>query len=91
MVFDYPNSKWKEFIYNNRVGKDFAVSAYHNLTHKYDYVYGCVADSNITDMTKPIKSKQITYGEFADDLEPLKAEHYNQLSLWNMLQEVIDV
>lgn len=80
LIFDSPNSKWKEFIYNNRVGKDFIVSKYHNLTHKYDYVYGCVADSNITDMTKQIKVNQITYGVFADNLKPLKRECYNQLS-----------
>lgn len=80
LIFDSPDSKWKEFIYNNRVGNDFAVSKYHNLNHKYDYVYGCVADSNITDMTKQIKGNQITYGVFVDELKPLKNEYYNQLS-----------
>lgn len=80
LIFDSPDSKWKEFIYNNRVGNDFIVSKYHNLNHKYDYVYGCVADSNITDMTKQIKANQITYGVFADDLKPLKKDCYNQLS-----------
>lgn len=80
LIFDSANSKWKEFIYNNRVGKNFVVSTYHNLTRKYDYVYGCVADSNITGMTKQIRSKQITYGAFVDELKPLKAGHYNQLS-----------
>lgn len=84
LIFDSPDSKWKEFIYNNRAGKDFVVSAYHNLTHKYDYVYGCVADSNITGMTKQIRSKQITYGAFADDLKPLKVGHYNQLSFHSL-------
>lgn len=80
LIFDFPDSKWKEFIYNNRVGIEFVVSKYHNLTRKYDYVYGCVADSNITDMTKQIKTNQITYGVFADALKPLKMEYYNQLS-----------
>lgn len=84
LIFDFPDSKWKEFIYNNRVGKDFVVSKYHNLNHKYDYVYGCVADSNITDMTKQIRSKQITYGAFVDDLKPLKSEYYNQLSFHSL-------
>lgn len=80
LIFDSPDSKWKEFIYNNRVGNNFVVSKYHNLNRKYDYVYGCVADSNITDMTKQIRLNQITYGVFADDLKPLKKECYNQLS-----------
>lgn len=80
LIFDSPNEKWKEFIYNNRVGNDFIMSKYHNLNHKYDYVYGCVADSNITDMTKQIKRNQITYGVFTDDLKPLKKDYYNQLS-----------
>lgn len=84
LIFDFPDLKWKEFIYNNRVGKEFSVSTYHNLNHKYDYVYGCVADSNITGMTKQIRSKQITYGAFADDLKPLKAGYYNQLSFHSL-------
>lgn len=80
LIFDFPDSKWKEFVFNNRVGDGFQVSNYHNLNKKYDYVYGCVADSFITDMTKQIKSGKIDFGQFTDNLKPLKMEHFDQLS-----------
>lgn len=80
LIFDLPNEKWKEFIYNNRVGKDFLISNYNNLKQKYAYVYGCVADSNITKITRQIKLSEINYGVFIDNLKPLKVGNYNQLS-----------
>lgn len=80
LFFVSPDEKWKEFIYNNRVGIDFSVSKYYNKDGKYDYVYGCVADSNITEMVGYIKRKQITYGDFVDSLKALKQNDYDQLS-----------
>lgn len=80
LIFDSPNDKWKEFIYNNRVGGDFLVSEYYNKNGKYHYVYGCVADSKITDMTREVRSNIISYGDYIDKLKPLKNSEYNQLS-----------
>lgn len=80
LIFDTPNDKWKEFVYNNRVGKDFLVSDYYNKNGKYHYVYGSVADSQITDMTKEVRKSVIFYGDFIDQLKPLKNCEYNQLS-----------
>lgn len=80
LIFDDPNEKWKEFIYNNRVGGDFLISEYYNKNGKFHYVYGCVADSKITDMTKEIRKNIIDYGEYFDRLKPLKKNEYNQLS-----------
>lgn len=77
---DIVNSKWKEFIYNNRVGLEKIVSNFHNLNHKYHYVYGFVADSNIINMTREVKKDLITYGDFANNLKPLKGGSYDQLS-----------
>lgn len=71
---------WKEFVYNNRVGLDYSVSSLHNLNHRYGYVYGAVADSNIIDMTREIKNGLIDYGAFADKLKVLKGGLYTQLS-----------
>ncbi|MCH5192486.1 MAG: DUF3990 domain-containing protein [Oscillospiraceae bacterium] len=79
-IFEAPDDKWKEFVYNNRVGNDFAVSNYHNIGRKYDYVYGFVADSKIVEMTKDVRLKNVTYGMFVDSLKPLKCGFYDQLS-----------
>ena len=80
LIFEDPNDKWKEFVYNNRVGNDFAVSNYHNFSKKYDYVYGFVADSYITKMVRNIRNGSMTFGELSDLLKPLKADLYDQLS-----------
>ena len=79
-MFEAPDDKWKEFVYNNRVGTNFAVSNYHNINMKYDFVYGCVADSKIVEMTKEVKWNKVTYGMFVDSLKPLKCDSYDQLS-----------
>ena len=80
LIFESPNDKWKEFIFNNRVGIDFSVSKYYNKNGKYSFVYGCVADSNITEMVGFVQRKQITYGDFVDKLKALKQYDYDQLS-----------
>ena len=80
LIFDSPNERWKEFIFNNRVGIDFSVSKYYNKDGRYNFVYGCVADSNITNMVGDIKRQKITYGEFIDSLKALKQYEYDQLS-----------
>lgn len=80
LIFDSPDDKWKEFIYNNRVGDDFLVSGYYNKNGRFHFVYGCVADSKITDMTKEIRKHIISYGDYVDKLKPLKSSTYNQLS-----------
>lgn len=73
-------SDWKEFVYNNRVGSKASVSNFHNLTQKYHYVYGYVADSHIIDMTREARKGVITFGEFSDNLKTLKNGEYSQLS-----------
>ncbi len=80
LIFNLPDDRWKEFVYNNRVGNDFSVSSYYNKNGKYNFVYGCVADSNITEMVGNIKRERITYADFIDNLKPLKQQSYNQLS-----------
>lgn len=80
LIFDEPNNKWKEFIYNNRVGNTYTVSAYNNLNQKYQYVYGCVADSEIIEMISDVKNGNSNFGIFIDMLKALKGEKYNQLS-----------
>lgn len=80
LIFDSPNERWKEFIFNNRVGIDFSVSKYYNNNGKYNFVYGCVADSNITEMVGFVRRQQITYGDFVDSLKALKQYDYDQLS-----------
>lgn len=80
LIFNLPDDRWKEFVYNNRVGIDFSVSSYYNKNGKYNFVYGCVADSNITEMVGNIKRECITYADFVDNLKPLKQQSYNQLS-----------
>ncbi len=89
LIFDSPNDRWKEFIFNNRVGIDFSVSKYYNKNGKYSFVYGCVADSNITEMVGFVQRKQITYGDFVDKLKALKQYDYDQLSFHT--PEVVNV
>lgn len=80
-IFDETEiSKWKEFVYNNRVGVKASISNFHNLTKKYHYVYGYVADSHIIDMTREARKGIITFGDFSDSLKILKNGEYSQLS-----------
>lgn len=83
LIFEAPDDKWKEFVYNNRVGSDFAVSNYHNIGRKYDFVYGFIADSYITKMVRNIRNRSMTFGELSDLLKPLKPGLYDQLSFHN--------
>lgn len=37
-IFDTPDQQWKEFIFNNRLGRNFIISSLHNLDMSFDYV-----------------------------------------------------
>ena len=80
LIFEKADDRWKEFVFNNRVGIDFSVSKFYNKSGKYSYVYGFVADSNITEMVGSIREGRSSFGEFADKLKPLKSNSYVQLS-----------
>ena len=73
-------NEWVEFVYNNRVGLSHIISNKHNLKGKYHYVYGFVADSSMSKMIREIRKNRITFGDFADNIKPLKCGQYNQLS-----------
>ncbi|MCM1168255.1 MAG: DUF3990 domain-containing protein [Lachnospiraceae bacterium] len=79
-LFNEANDKWKEFVFNNRVGEEFAISRFHNLKPRYDFVYGKVADSNIVELTRLIETGRSNYGQYADELKPLNNGIYDQLS-----------
>jgi len=81
IIFDSPNDKWGEFIYNNRLGIDFLISDYHNIDRQYDYVYGQLADSAITTVVEDAKSNRIGINEFYQRIQPYsKYINQNQLS-----------
>lgn len=83
LIFDSPSQNWKEFVYNNRVvayDKNRIISNYHNANKKYAYVYGDVADSNITEMVRNILSGRMTFGDFSDNLKSFEKKNYSQLS-----------
>lgn len=73
-------NEWVEFVYNNRVGLPHIISNKHNLKGKYNYVYGSVADSSMSKIIREIRKNRITFGDFADNIKPLKGGQYNQLS-----------
>lgn len=78
LLFDSPNEKWYEFVYNNRVKSEHMISDFHNKTGKYDVVYGYVADENIGLLTQKAQKKQIDFRFFVQAVKPFYG--YNQLS-----------
>ncbi|MGE0085162.1 MAG: DUF3990 domain-containing protein [Desulfococcaceae bacterium] len=55
-IFSFPDNKWAEFIYNNRMGDDrYICSDFHNINKKYDYVYGHLADGKIAKLIEFFK------------------------------------
>lgn len=81
VVFDNPNEKWSEFIYNNRLGIDFSRSSWHNINKEYDFVYGSMADSNISVIIQDAKSGKMSYDEFVIAIMPYNKYTQDQLSL----------
>lgn len=79
LIFESPDRKWAEFIYNNRLGLDYAISDYYNLDRKYDYVYGGLADSEIAPIVQEAKSGNLKFEEFFRLIVPYYKED-NQLS-----------
>lgn len=90
IVFVRPDEKWREFILNNRVGKPFAISDFHNLNAQCDYVYGMVADAHIAQLTYSYIDKSISSQDFLNELIPLRDGRADQLSLHsiNALQSI---
>ena len=54
--FPYPDSKWGEFVYNNRMEDNrYVHSNFHNINKEYDYVYGHLADGKIAEIIDSYK------------------------------------
>jgi hypothetical protein len=80
LVFTEPSVKWAEFVYNNRIGNNFAVSDFHNLNHTIEYVYGPLAESRIALLTVKVLRKRITPQTFIKLLQADLPGEYDQLS-----------
>ncbi len=80
IIFNTENYKWKEFIFNNRVGKELAISDFHNLDSVCDFVYGSVADSLIAQMIESYCTGHINAELFLKQLNPLNNGESDQLS-----------
>lgn len=79
LVFEETNEKWYEFIFNNRVKKEYMISDFHNKNSLYDIVYGNVADGNIGLITRKAQNNQADFQEFMSQVKPFSDE-FNQLS-----------
>lgn len=79
-LFKEPDTKWGEFIFNNRLGKKYSISKFHNLEGNYDYVYGCMADAEIALIIQDYKDRVISYDEFTRLIEPYDQYSQDQLS-----------
>lgn len=83
IVFNDPDRQWAEFIYNNRLGLDFAISESNNLDKKYDYVYGRIADSKITPIINQVKNGTLDFNAFYTAIQPYYL-YQDQLSFHNI-------
>ncbi len=85
MILSFPDNKWAEFIYNNRVGNDrYTYSDFHNIDKIYDYVYGHVADGKIAKIIEKFKedySSQMNMESFRKEIYPMFPYNNDQLSL----------
>ncbi len=86
-LFPYPDNKWAEFVYNNRMGDDrYFYSDFHNIDKKYDYVYGHLADGKIAKLVEVYKKEDYNYStgaieSFKKDILPKFPDSSDQLSL----------
>lgn len=85
-ILPYPDNKWAEFVYNNRMGDDkYIISNFHNINKEYDYVYGHLADGKIAQLVEFYKedySSSIDIIEsFKKDIFPRFSYNSDQLSL----------
>ena len=80
IIFDLPDERWCEFIFNNRVGSKFAVSDFHNISLNYDFVYGAVADANIVQLTRKVMRESADFQTFCQNITPLNRGNSDQLS-----------
>ena len=80
IVFDSPDDRWREFIFNNRVGIGYVISDFHNLNISCDFVYGAVADADIVKLTRDARNKKLDYTGYCNQLIPLRKGTGDQLS-----------
>lgn len=75
-LFMFPNAEWAKFIYNNRSKK------IKSFNHTFDFVFGSVADGNITDLIKRIDDDIITLEKAIEEMNyGLSLDLSNQISL----------
>lgn len=79
-VFNKPDKKWAEFIYNNRLGLNNIMSDFHNWKSSYDYGFGHIADSIISPLISEVRSGKISFEEFYKRIQPFDKINGNQLS-----------
>ncbi len=79
-IFSSPNEEWAEFVFNNRVGKKYAISNSLNIDKKYDYVYGHVADGKVALIANQYKYDKIDINQFCQQIQPKFPTRNDQLS-----------
>ncbi len=89
MFFHYPDNKWAEFVYNNRIGDEkYIYSDFHNINKEYDYVYGHLADGIIFDIINSYKKCRHSFDmieSFRKEIHPRHQKNNDQLSLHSKL------
>lgn len=80
-IFNSPNDKWGEFVYNNREGINSIISEYHNCDKRFDFVYGDIADTKLFLSLKKFKTGIINLKEFTRSIQPYKHSDYKYLQL----------
>lgn len=79
-IFNTPDRQWKEFIFNNRLGRNFIISSLHNLDISFDYVFGAVADSDIVQMCRMTRNHKLSPDDFINQIQALHNGDADQLS-----------
>lgn len=80
-LFRYPDTKWAEFVYNNRIGQQKVISDFHNWDNQYHCTYGHLADAVISTLIYNARNGIIEYDEFIKQILPLRPEEEDQLVL----------
>lgn len=82
--FDDSTDEWAEFIFNNRLGKEYAHSDFNNLDKQFDFVYGCLADDKISTLIQDAKTGKISFEKFCEKIQPYDRFTQDQLSFHSL-------
>ena len=80
LILNETDSRWAEFILNNRLGTGFYFTGFHNQGQVYDYVYGAQAGVLMIGLVQKFKDRQLGFETFMHRMQPQHPLRQSQVS-----------